>query len=275
MRRTYVFGFALLSAASAGVLAVVACGGSGTAAGARPDTGTGGGDTGMEVDAGATIEGGDAGDRCGNGPWVSAQLQLIALSLGDAAPISGVAFTSPLCPQLVWYSDDAGRLGGEISRDVPFYGTLERVGYLPELAPEESFDADQSGITFDMLPTLFGAFLVPPFSTTSTTILISVRSTDADAGSCSQPDGVVLAVTGHPEAQITYYTTDTVPVPIDGGTATSARGLATISGLAPSQLVTLTGAKPGCHVTLASGSLTGRVRVEAGFLSLTLADVSP
>jgi hypothetical protein len=275
MRRIWLLGFALSSAASAGVLAVVACGGGGTHAAAQPDTGTGGDDTGMPVDdAGATKEAG-AGDKCGQGPWVSAELQLMALSLGDAAPLPGVAFTSPLCPQLVWYSDDAGRIAGDISRNVPFYGTLQKVGYLPELAPEESFDADQKGITFDMLPTLFGAILVPPFSASSTTILISARSTDADAGSCSQPDGIAFAVTGHPEAQVSYYTTDALPVAIDGGTATSTRGLATIAGLAPSQLVTLTGTKPGCHVTLADASLTGRVRVEAGFLSLTLAYVSP
>jgi hypothetical protein len=269
MRRMFLFGLALFSSASAGVLAVVACGGGGARAGAQPDTRT---DVGGD-DAGPTIEAGPA-DRCGQGPWVSAGLQLVGLSIVDAEPLPGVAFTSPLCPQLVWTSDDAGRIAGQISRNVPFYGTLEKIGYLPELAPEESFDADQSGISFDMLPTLFGALFVPPFSKSATTVAVAVRST-ADSGACSQPDGVVLAVTGHPEAQVTYYSSDAVPMAIDGGTATSTRGLATIAGLAASQLVTLTGTKPGCHVTLAGESLTGRVRVEAGFLSLTLAFVSP
>jgi hypothetical protein len=270
MRRMFLFALALFGSASAGVLAVVACGGGGARAGAQPDTGTdAGGD-----DAGPTIEAGP-GSRCGQGPWVSAGLQLVALSIVDAEPLPGVAFTSPLCPQLVWYSDDAGRIAGQISRDVPFYGTLEKIGYLPELAPEESFDADQSGISFDMLPTLFGALFVPPFSKSTTTVAIAARSTGADSGACSLLDGVAFAVTGHPEAQVTYYSTDAVPLAIDGGTATSTRGLATIAGLAPSQLVTLTGTKPGCHVTLAGESLTGRVRVEAGFLSLTLAFVSP
>jgi len=82
-------------------------------------------------------------------------------------------------------------------------------------------------------------------------------------------------VTGYPQAQVTYYSAGAIPMPIAGGTATSTRGLASISGLSPGQFVTVTGAKPGCHVTLQNATLTGRVRVEQGFLSLTLAYVSP
>jgi hypothetical protein len=206
---------------------------------------------------------------------VNVELNVLGISLGDAEPLSGVALTSPLCPGVVHYSDNAGRIVGQVSQNVPFYASLALKAYMPELTPEEVFDADQSGITFDMLPELFNAILHPPLAPTSTAVLVLAIATGNDAGACSQVDGVAFAVEGHPEAQVTYYSADAFPSAIDGGTGTSSRGLATISGLAPAQFVTVTGTKAGCHVALAYGSLTGRARVEAGFLSLMPAYVSP
>jgi hypothetical protein len=212
---------------------------------------------------------------CGTAPWVNVELNVLGITLGDAEPLTGVTLNSPLCPGFVRYSDDAGRIVGQVSRNVPFYASLELNAYLQELTPEEVFDADRSGITFDMLPLLFNAILRPSLTSSSTALLVLAFATADDAGPCSQLDGVAFAVDGHPEAQVTYYSPDSFPSAIDGGTATSSRGLATISGLAPAQFVTVTGTKAGCHVTPARGSLTGRARVEAGFLSLMPAYVSP
>jgi hypothetical protein len=211
---------------------------------------------------------------CGTAPWVNVELNILGITLGDAEPLTGVALTSPLCPRVVHYSDQAGRLVGQVSRNVPFYASLALKAYMPELTPEEIFDAGES-VTFDMLPELFNAILHPPLTSTSSAVLVLAIATDDDAGPCSLLDGVAFAVEGHPEAQVTYYSPDSFPSAIDGGTATSSRGLATISGLAPAQFVTVTGTKAGCHVALARGSLTGRARVEAGFLSLMPAYVAP
>jgi hypothetical protein len=203
----------------------------------------------------------------------------ISVTNTDGAALPGVALTSPVCPGLVQYSDEAGIIQGQISKNVPFYGTLQKYAYLSEITPEESFDSDQS-VSFEMLPVLFGALLRPVFVSTSTAILVSARSLEnadagVDGGPCSQLDGIVFSVPTHPEAQVTYYASGTVPTAIDGGTATSSGGLASISGLAPAQFVTVTASKPGCHVALANATLTGRVRLEQGFLSLMPAYVSP
>jgi hypothetical protein len=271
--RRIILGLVAVAYASAAALAV-ACGGGKASNPAAPD---GGGDD------GGPVEEASVSDACGAGPWVSVSLQVLGISLTnpDGLPLQGVTLTSPLCPGLVRYSDDAGVIQGQISKDVPFYGALQKSAYLPELTPEESFGGDQSP-SFDMLPLLFGGILHPPFNSGSTAILVSATLTgdagaDAgtDGGACAQLDGIVFSVPNQPGAQVTYYSNDSVPLAIDGGTATSSRGLASISGLAPGQFVTVTGSKPGCHVALMNATLTGRVRVEQGFLSLMPAYVSP
>jgi hypothetical protein len=250
--------------------------GGGPSAQERPDTGVAAGDTGSGPEDATAADGTatPADGACGTAPWVNVELNVLGITLGDAEPLTGVALTSPLCPGVVHYSDEAGRIVGQVSQDVPFYASLALKAYMPELTPEEVFDAGES-VTFDMLPELFNAILHPPLTSTSSAILVLAIATGDDAGACSQVDGVAFAVEGHPEAQVTYYTSDSFPSAIDGGTATSSRGLATISGLAPAQYVTVTGSKAGCHVALDRGSLTGRARVEAGFLSLMPAYVSP
>jgi hypothetical protein len=259
----------------------VACGNGSTGAIA------GGGDTG---DDGVIQEAG-ALSTCGDPPWVTASLQVLGISIANPAgsPVPGVAMTSPLCPDVVQYSDPAGVIQGRISKDVPFYASLQKNAYLPELTPEEFFAIDQT-VSFEMLPITFSGLLQPPFVTgSSNAILIAARATGSDAGagadagadagpdggSCSQLDGIVFSVTGYPQAQVTYYSAGAVPMPIAGGTATSSSGFASISGLAPAQFVTVIGVKPGCHVTLQNATLTGRVRVEQGFVSLVPAYVSP
>ena len=243
MRRFFVFGVILGAAASVAMFAG-ACSGGGSSAGPRPDTGTSGGDA-------APIEEAAVSDKCGDAPWANIGLEVVGLSaFADAALLPGVAFTSPLCPALVRYSDDAGTITGQVSQNVPFYASLKKIGYMPELTPEETFDADLSGVSFDAASPLRG--------NVEAAVQRELHRRPR-LGQCArrrrrfvlQLDGVAFAVVGHPEAQVTYYTTDSLPSAIDGGTATSSRGLATISGLAPSQFVTVTATKPGCHVALA------------------------
>jgi hypothetical protein len=275
MRPIFVVSLALCAAASAAMFAV-ACSAGGGPSQDRSDSGAAGGDTGTGPQEAGAADGTTTSEAaCGPAPWVNVELNVLGITLGDAEPLTGVALTSPLCPGVVHTSDDAGRVVGQVAQNAPFYASLELNAYLKELTPEEVFDADQGGITFDMLPVLFNAVLRPSLTSTSTAVLVLAIATGDDAGACSQLDGVAFAVDGHPEAQVTYYSPDSFPSAIDGGTATSSRGLATISGLAPGQFVTVTGTKAGCSVALARGSLTGRARVEAGYLSLMPAYVSP
>jgi hypothetical protein len=281
MRPLFVIGIALCAAASTAMVAGACNAGGGTSPQDRPDTGVAAGDTGTGQDDASAADGTTPVDgttladgACGTAPWVNVELNVLGITLGDAQPLTGVELTSPLCPGVVHYSDNAGRLVGQVSQNTPFYASLALKAYMPELTPEEVFDAGAS-VTFDMLPQLFNAILHPPLTPTSSAILVLAIATEDDAGPCSQLDGVAFAVEGHPEAQVTYYSPDSFPSAIDGGAATSSRGLATISGVAPAQFVTVTGTKTGCRVALDRGSLTGRARVEAGFLSLMPAYVSP
>jgi hypothetical protein len=220
-------------------------------------------------------------DVCGNPPWVTLGIEVVALSLAniDGSALPGAQFTSPLCPGLVKISDDAGRIEGQISRDVPFYARLQATNYIPELAPEEVFDADTTGTRVEMLPTLVEAFV--GLDGGGKNIAILVKNLVDDAGACSTVDNITLSVPGHPEAQVLYLSNNFPPLPVSGATATTPRGIAVITGIDAGQFVTLAGTKPGneagttCQVIFQRGPVTGRVPLENGFVSLMPAYVSP
>jgi hypothetical protein len=273
----------ILLAASAlpgALLGVAACVSGGKAANPGPVADA----TADVVDAGVDAAEPDAveeltvGDACGDAPYVTLGIYVVALSLGnlDGSPLQGAEFTSPLCPSLVKYSDEGGNILGQVSKDTPFYGRLQAADYVSELAPEEIFDADSTGHKIDMIPTLVASVFLPTFDASSeAAIVIAVQKAVDDAGACSAYDGITFTVPGHPEAVVTYFSSGTIPAPIPDGSATSTEGIAAITGLASGQLVTLAGTKPGCNVFLKYQTQTGRVPLETGFVSLMPAYVSP
>jgi len=268
--------------APATLLAVAACvSGAKATANQKPDadataSGNDGGVDGAEPDA---VEELTVGDACGDAPYVTLGIYVVGLELDnlDGSPLQGAAFTSPLCPSLVKYSDEGGNILGQVSRDTPFYGRLQAQNYVSELAPEEIFDADSTGHKIDMIPTLVASVLLPTFDASSeTAIIVAVeKATGDDGGACSAYDGITFTVPEHPEAVITYFSAGTIPQPIPDGGATTTEGIAAITGLASGQLVTLAGTKPGCNVYLKYQTQTGRVPLETGFVSLMPAYVSP
>ncbi|HEY8039926.1 MAG TPA: hypothetical protein VIF15_09045 [Polyangiaceae bacterium] len=277
MRRTLL---ALLACAAPGGLAVaVACNDGGrvnltitdaTAEAAGDDAGDDGSPDAAEELAIA--------DQCGPSPWVTLGIFVVGLTLSDpdGSPLPGASFTSPLCPGLVQYTDDAGLIQGQVSANVPFYGRLKAQNFISELAPEELFDADSTGHKIEMLPTILEGILLPTFdASASTAIVIAAQKLVDDAGPCSAFDGIAFSVPGHPEATVTYFTNDTIPAPIANGTMTSVRGLAAVTGLAANQMVTLAGTKIGCTVVFQHDTLTGRVPLETGYVSLMAAYVGP
>ena len=136
---------------------------------------------------------------------------------------------------------------------------------------------DTSGVEIPLLPTLI-SFILPGYSSTSTTIFVEASSDvavdgGADAGDpCAALNGISFQVTGHPEATFTYYDTSSIPM-ATGGTSTTASGRAAITGLPANQLVTVTGTKTGCTVSLAEGVETGRAPLQAGYVTLMPAHV--
>ena len=232
--------------------------------------------TGDASDAG-TVEELRAADVCGDAPWVTLGIVVVQLNIGNldaATPLPGATFTSPLCPGLVKTSDEAGLIEGLVSKDVPFYGRLQAQGYVSELAPEEIFDADTTGIKVEMLSSFLEGIVFPGFDAGSTVIVIAAQKLEDDAGACSSLDGITFSVPNHPEATVYYLSADSIPQLTDAG-VTSSRGLAAITGLSGGQLVTLDAGKPGCHVVFVHGPLTGRVPLENGFASLMPAYLSP
>jgi hypothetical protein len=216
-------------------------------------------------------------DVCGDAPWVTLGIIVVQVNLGSldaSTPLPGASFTSPLCPGVVKTSDEDGAITGLVSKDVPFYGRLQAPGYVSELAPEEIFDADVTGIKVEMLSSFLEGVFFPALDAGSTVIVIAAQKTQDDAGACSSLDGIDFSVPGHPEAQVYYLSSDTIPKLTDAG-VTSTRGLAAIAGLSGGQLVTLDAGKPGCHVVFVHGPLTGRVPLENGFASLMPAYLSP
>jgi hypothetical protein len=269
-------------AAPSAVLAVAACVSGGKVTvnlGPDADATAAGDDAATDGAAPDAVEELTVGDACGDAPYVTLGIYVVGLELDnlDGAPLQGAAFTSPLCPGLVKYSDEGGNILGQISRDTPFYGRLQAQNYVSELAPEEIFDADSTGHKIDMIPTLVASVLLPTFDASSeTAIVIAVqKAAGGDGGACSAYDGITFTVPGHPEAVITYFSTGTIPQPIPDGSATTTEGIAAITGLASGQLVTLAGTKPGCNVYLQYQTQTGRVPLETGFVSLMPAYVSP
>jgi len=241
------------------------------------------GDSGMPgQDAAAdAIEEPQVADVCGNPPWVTLGIEVVSLDLGnlDGSPLPGAQFTSPLCPGLVKISDDAGYIEGQVSSGVPFYGRLTATNRVSEIAPEQVLDADSTGTKVPMLPTLVETFVSADWS--GKNIAILAKTLVDDAGACSAVDKITFSVPGHPEAQVIYLSSAALPLPIPGGTATSTRGIALITGLDAGQFVTLAGTKPGdeagttCQIIFQRGPVTGRVPLENGFVSLMPAYVSP
>jgi hypothetical protein len=272
---------ALLACAAPGaIFAVVACSSSSKGAlNPGPDAdATAHGDGDVDASASDAVDELTTGNVCGPAPWVNLGIIVVGLSIDnpDGSPLSGVQFTSPLCPTLTQSSDDAGAIQGQVSEGVAFYGRLVATGYIPELVPEEIFDADLTGKRIDMLPSLIEGILLPGFDASSqTAIVVSAETTVADAGACSALDGITFTVMGHPEAQVTYFAPGTIPTAVPDGSATTTRGLAAITGLASGQLVTLAATKTGCNVLFHYETFTGRAPLETGFVSLMPAYVTP
>jgi hypothetical protein len=225
------------------------------AAQAMPDSATSGDDG----------PGGEPG-ACGRPPYVTLGLLVRGGHVdGTTTPVEGATFTTPLCPGLTVTSDVNGRFTGRLSAGVPFYGRFIASGYVNTLTPEQKYDVDTADIKITLLPVLITA-LLPNYDATQPAIFLGVMK-DTGVNACANLDGVSFQVVGHPEAVITYYSNDTIPQPIAGATATSAKGYASVSGLAAQDPVPIVATKPGCMVLTATGASTGRAPLEGGYIT--------
>ncbi len=203
---------------------------------------------------------------CGNGPYVTVGIVVSGVALMPPAPlVGGAVLTSPLCPGVSLMSAADGTMTGRIAQNVPFYGRVEAKSYANTLTPEQLFTVDTPDVALTLPPAILTA-LIPTYSPTTTTIFLNMFQ-DGGHGACNKVDGTTFDVPGHPEAVVTYYSADSVPVATTD-TATTAGGKATITGLAPGEPVAVLGHKAGCTVTLIKDSATGRSPLEAGWITI-------
>lgn len=216
----------------------------------------------------------DAGPAlCGPEPRVHFT-GLLTSYVNPMTVVAGAALTVDLCPGVSIVSDRAGMLDGFLSRGVAYNPRVEAPGYLTLRTGEQVLRGDFDA-SAPLLPSAFRA-LLPHFSTSAPTLLAAVSVDDApDAGTpagCASAAGAVFRVVGHPEAVVTYYAGDAVPRADPSLRATTALGLAEISGLAATaagQYVELQVEKPGCdRIAFRSYPHTGRYRLEDGVVTL-------
>jgi hypothetical protein len=212
--------------------------------------------------------------QCGAPPYITLGLVVEQVSNADGGPprIPGATLTSPLCPDASFTSDADGGIVGLVTQNVPFYGRFNAPGFAPTLSPQEQFTTDTPGLAIALPPGLLTA-IVPSYDRTKTLILIDARQdtgTNHDGGaSCNDVSGVSFTVDGHPEGQVTYYTTDAVPAPIANGTATSGSGIVTVTGIDVSASpVSITGTKVGCTVSFLKDAATGKIPLENAYISI-------
>ncbi|MEO8876874.1 MAG: hypothetical protein ABI461_14870 [Polyangiaceae bacterium] len=240
----------------------------------------GGAQTGLDASTGGgNTDGGGPGSSlvmCGPPPYITLGLVVEQASTTPNPPrIGGAVLTSALCPDASFTSDDDGGIVGLVTKGVPFYGQFNASGYAPTLSPEENFAGDTSDVAIALPPSLLSA-IIPNYDKTKTVIFLAVRKdtgTSHDGGAdCTDVSGVSVAVTGHPEAVVTYYTNDAIPAAMPAATSTSTGGSVSVTGIDVSASpVTVTATKPGCTVTLLNGSATGRLPLENGYVSIAAA----
>jgi len=222
------------------------------------------------VDAGAG--GGGGLPTCGPPPHVlEGGNSVLLLPDGTTTPIGGVRFTPTLCPGApIVVTPPDGRYQYLISKGVPVSVLYEGDGILTQLRGEYAFETDSDTGTPTMLKPDFVQIL-SDFGPDKSAIFITVRAYGTAA--CAALDGVAFAVTGHPEAKISYYAEGAPPTPIAGGTATSRLGYAAVEGLLPDSTVELTATKSGCNATMARPPRTGRALLMRGIVSMMSAAV--
>jgi hypothetical protein len=202
---------------------------------------------------------------CGPPPWVNLGLIVTSLADPDGGFVEGATLTASLCPGVSRTSAKDGTVVAAISKGTPFFPRLEASGFVATRIVEMRFDADKVGISAPLPPKLF-TVLIPGWAPDQTTLLVGLNK-DGDAGACATLDGVALSVTDHPEAKVTYLSTDTIPAPTTDS-VTTASGRALIQGLATGLVVKLAGVKQGCTVDFAKAPYTGNTPTEAGAITL-------
>ena len=277
------------TAGTAGTAGAAGSGGTSGAGGTSGSSGAAGqgGAAGTSGTAGAAGAGGSAGtaggagNTCGNAPLVNVTGTITSYTSATTKVVGG-KLTVDVCPDLTITTDADGKLDAKLSKGVAYNPRIEAEGYITSRTGEQILQADydaSSGLLSDFL-----TGVIPSWSTNSPSVLAAAQFSASPAPQpdpndpCTSLDGVVFAVTDHPEAVVTYFQPGSIPTADPSLTSTSTLGLAAINGLSENltgALIEITATKAGCDVSFDSYPHTGRYRLENGVLTFAGAFMPP
>jgi hypothetical protein len=253
---------------------LLACSSSESTPAGPTDTGSAAADTSTTMDTAMADTGSAATDSgpevvfsttCGTAPYVTWKGNFLVQGLSGTTPPTGVKITSPGCPGSTFTTDMDGNYTIQIQKDLKSYIRVTADDTIPAIVGESLADADANDINLVLLPTLLKGFL-SDWKAGEPAILVKVSAAGAATGTCKNLDGVTLSVKDQPSAKVSYFSNSSPPSVVSGATATTASGIAVITGVTGS-LVELVGTKTGCTATPILPPLTGKTAIEPDYVT--------
>lgn len=206
---------------------------------------------------------------CGPAPWVLLAGHTTTRETTGAAgtPIADVNVSLSACPGVTAKSDTTGLWQAWVSLNMPSGRRFEKDGFFVTLSSEQAWPQDYDKVDLAIREKTTWTSLMPGVDATHGYVLVGINA--PKTGDCIGADGVTIAVKDHPDAKVRYVDGEP-PKEVAGGTATTKRGLAYISGLKPGDLLKgqITGAREGCTYSLDGSLDTGNAKLEAGALTI-------
>jgi hypothetical protein len=226
----------------------------------------------------STSSSGGNPDDCGPGPYVKVTGNVNEVTTdGTPHPKEGVEATFFQCPDKKFTSDALGQVHFNLTKGALGAIRLENPDDIPEYLGEWGTSADFVG-TVEIVPKIFQSVIAPDFTPDKAGIGFGIAYPEGtfDGGvppggptdPCKRSEGVAFAIPGHPEAKVTYFTTDAIPQPDPNATATSTNGLAVVTNLPDGLVLTPTATKAGCTITGTHHGFTGRLTLVKGYFVL-------
>jgi hypothetical protein len=213
---------------------------------------------------------------CTQAPFFAFGGTLTALSASGAMqPLAGGRIGFSTCPGYWITTDASGKASTQITQNNPLSPIYSGgASYLSAIGAEVPATGDIA-----VSATIFGldvAPVIPGFQADggeAATIGVTLESDPAATAPCNDTSGVTLAVTGHPEAVVSYANPAWPATP--GVTTTSSTGpYVFLNGIQGATKVVVTGAKTGCTVKLATATQTGNFLLVASSVTVGTATIT-
>lgn len=222
--------------------------------------------------------------KCGPGPYGTAIATIYEANTdGTGKPKPETTVTFDLCPTKTFTTGADGKATVQMTKNKPMIITIDHPDDIPTILPEWQLETDTFEGSAEIIPKLFRAAIAPEFNADNSVLGLGV---DFPAGTfdggvpdggptdpCQRREGVTFAITGHPEAKLTYFTTPPsgsmeLPKPDPNATTTSEIGTAKVNGLPEDVFFEYSATKPGCTVNAKHDGFTGRAKLLKGFATL-------